>query len=306
MLWKLVSAVLAFLIFLLCIKIYLLKKAAEEICEGLSEKLGQDTNTLLTLSTNDRHIKRLAARLNEELRELRTRRQRYQQGDQELKETVANLSHDLRTPLTAVFGYLSLLEKEEKSEAASRYLTMIENRCQVLKQQMEELFRYSLVLSAPGLTMEPVTVNSVLEESLALAYGAFVQKKIRPQLHLTEEKITRFLDRDALHRIFDNLIQNALKYSDGDLTVTLKSDGTIQFANRAHKLTSVDAARLFDRFYTIETAGGSTGLGLSIAKHLTGQMGGSIEASCRDGILTVTVRFPEGQNGGQNGNNLVN
>lgn len=293
MLWELLCFVLLLIVFLLCIKIYLLKKAAIEIDEGLSEKLDQDTNTLITLSSNDRHMKRLAVRLNEELKELRTRRQRYQQGDQELKEAVTNLSHDLRTPLTAVFGYLSLLEKEEKSEAACGYLALIENRCQALKQQTEELFRYSLILSVPDLTTERVIINSVLEESLALAYGAFVQKGIRPQLHLTEERVIRFLDRNALQRIFDNLIQNALKYSDGDLSVSLYADGTIRFCNRADRLTGVDAAKLFNRFYTVETAGSSTGLGLSIARHLTGQMGGSIEASFRNGMLTITVRFPD-------------
>ena len=102
------------------------------------------------------------------------------------------------------------------------------------------------------------------------------------------------LNRSALTRIIGNLISNALKYSDGDLVIELKETGEILFSNHAEKLDEISAGRLFDRFYTVETASSdATGLGLSIARALTEQMGGSIHAEFSDRVLSVTVLFPE-------------
>ena len=94
-------------------------------------------------------------------------------------------------------------------------------------------------------------------------------------------------------RIFGNIISNALKYSDGDLSVVMKPDGTIIFANKAAGLTPVLAGRLFDRFYTVETGSQSTGLGLAIAKQLCERMGGSIRADYQEGKLIITLFFPK-------------
>ena len=102
------------------------------------------------------------------------------------------------------------------------------------------------------------------------------------------------VDPDAIRRVLDNVLNNAAKYSDGDLKVTLEADGAIIFENAAEKLGRVQAERLFDRFYTVQTAGGSTGLGLSIAKALTERMGGSISAEYENGRLRVRIwNFPK-------------
>ena len=95
-----------------------MKKSAKEISEGLSEKLKDDTNTLISISTNDKSMKELAHKRNTQLKELREQRHRFVQGDMELKTAVTNISHDLRTPLTAINGYLDLLENEEKSDCS--------------------------------------------------------------------------------------------------------------------------------------------------------------------------------------------
>ncbi len=127
----------------LTVKIYLMKKSAKEICRQLGFVLAEETNTLICISSSDPSMKRLAAEINQELRLLRKERRRYLHGDRELKEAVTNISHDLRTPLTAICGYLDMLEEEEKSENACRYLAQIQNRTEVLKQLTEELFRSS-------------------------------------------------------------------------------------------------------------------------------------------------------------------
>ena len=88
-------------------------------------------------------MRHLANTINRQLRKLRTERRRFQQGDLELKNAVTNISHDLRTPLTAICGYLELLEQEEKPETVSRYIGIIKDRVDILAQLSEELFRYS-------------------------------------------------------------------------------------------------------------------------------------------------------------------
>lgn len=292
MIW--LCAALALAVLVLSMKLYTTRKAAREIREGLSEKLEVDTNTLLSVSTGDTEMRALAADLNRQLRILRCQRQKYLHGDRELKEAVTNISHDLRTPLTAICGYLELLKGEEMSENAFRYLGFIENRTEALKGLTEELFRYSVITSTPDdLELETVHVNEVLEESIAALYAALHQRGISPVIHMPETKVLRRLNRAALSRVFSNILNNVLKYSDGDLEILLTEEGDITFTNTAPTLDEVQVGRLFDRFFSVEAARNSTGLGLSIARHLMEQMQGSISAAYEDEKFQITLRLPE-------------
>ncbi len=282
---------LIFLILLLLIKISLLRKSAGEICDSLIQKLSEDTNTLIDISSRDPAMRKLAAQINVQLERLYKARRLYQQGDQELKEAITNISHDIRTPLAAICGYLDLLDREEKNETMQHYLSQIRNRTDALTSLTEELFRYSIVSSARELRPERVNMVQILEENLLLFYEPLQEKNIRPAVRLPEAPVWRTLDPGALNRIFSNIISNAVKYSDGDLTVNMDEDGTILFSNTARNLTPVTAGRLFDRFYTVEASRNSTGLGLSIARLLTERMGGRIEASFSEGKLSITLRF---------------
>ena len=125
------------LLFLLSIKIISLKRAAREIEKGLSDRLAEETNTLICISSGDRDMRALANSLNRQLRLLRKERRRYQQGDAELKNAVTNISHDLRTPLTAVYGYLDLLQKETLPETSERYVRIIRERTERMKELTE-------------------------------------------------------------------------------------------------------------------------------------------------------------------------
>ena len=293
MLWLCVlCAILAFVIAVLIIKVVLLHRAADEIRAELGARLDTDTNTLITISCGDRHMRRLAADLNTQLRLLRKERRRLQSGDLELKEAVMNMSHDLRTPLTAICGYLELLKQEEKSEAVSRYLAVIENRTEAMKQLTEELFLYSVITSVSNdIKYEDVIVNSVLEESVSAYYAALKSRGITPVITMPECKIQRRLDRRALSRIFGNIIGNAVKYSDGDLEIALSETGAIDFTNSASQLDEIQIGKLFDRFYTVEAANKSIGLGLSIAKTLAEQMNGTISARYYSGKLNIHIVF---------------
>ncbi|MFG6352347.1 MAG: HAMP domain-containing histidine kinase [Oscillospiraceae bacterium] len=291
--WLICAAVSALALVLL-LRLYLLQKSLDDITGQLGERLGSDTNNLLFLSTRDPHARKLAAELNVHLRELRRQRQRYENGDRELKETVTNVSHDLRTPLTAICGYLELLEQGGKTPDQERYLALISERAEAMKSLSEELLRYSVAAGLEdGLDLEPVDLNGAVEEAVACFYGALVEGGITPQVSLPELRVVRELDRAALSRVLGNLLSNALKYSGGDLDVDLAPDGTLTLSNAAPGLDEIQVGRLFDRFYTVETGRGSTGLGLSIAKALTQRMGGTITARHEGGRLYVTLRFPQ-------------
>lgn len=290
---RILCMILSLIVVILLSKIYILQKTLEDICVLFGEHLTEDTNTLITVSSGDRHIRKLAAKLNEELKTLRRQRRKYLQGDMELKEAVTNISHDLRTPLTAISGYLELLEKEEKSETAKRYLSYIGNRTEALKSLTEELFRYTIALSAEKMKLESVDIRSILEESLLNFYPELADRGISPTLSITEQPVIRPLNRPALSRVFGNILQNALKYGSGNLSVSLSETGELLFCNAAPDLDPVQVEKLFHRFFTVENARNSTGLGLSIAKMLVEEMHGDIAASWRDGQLSVRIRFPE-------------
>ena len=209
---------------------------------------------------------------------------------------VAGISHDLRTPLTVICGYLDLLEEEEKSETVGRYLQLIRNRTEVMWQLTEELFCYSIVTSTThNLSYETVSLNAALEECISAYYAVLKHADICPTISMPDKKVVRALDKKALSRILGNVMSNAVKYSDGDLKITLTEEGEIICANHASKLNEVEAGKLFHRFYTVEDARKSTGLGLSIAKTLTEQMGGRIYARYRDGSVFIHIIFEKAQ-----------
>ena len=293
--WMLPAA-LAVLCAGLLAKVLLLQHTARRLARDVSGWLERDTNTLLSSASRDRAMRRLAHQLNRELRLLRRERRRYQQGDQELKEAITNIAHDLRTPLTAIFGYLELLEGEETSPEAARYLALMANRAQALKQLTEELFRYSVVQTLPEpLHKENVNLNRAVEESAAAYYAALSAAGITPDITLPQVPVVRTLDRAAVSRVLGNILTNVVKYSNGDLSISLSESGELVFANTARGLDDVQVGRLFHRFYTVENGKNATGLGLSIAKTLVEQMGGTITAAYQAPRLCISIRFPAGE-----------
>lgn len=288
-----VIGVLILIVGVLLVKIHYLHKAAGEIAEGFAHRLAEDTNTLIDISSRDFSLRRLASSINAQLRILREQRHRYLSGDRELKEAVTNISHDLRTPLTAICGYMDLMEQEALPDPARRYLRLIRNRVDAMTQLTDELFQYSVILSAQELPLETVYVNGALEESIAAFYAALTERGIRPDIQLTERRIERRLNREALGRVFSNILNNALKYSKGDLEIRLLDSGEIRFSNTASGLNEVLVGKLFDRFFTVESGRNATGLGLSISKALVEQMGGTIAAEYDNRRLCISVWFPE-------------
>lgn len=294
MFWKILVFFLLVIIFALLLKIFYMRKAIREIKRGFSEKLYTDTNTPIMLSSHDKLVSSLANDINVELKELQKQKHRYIQGDKELKNAITNISHDLRTPLTTICGYLSLLDKEEKSEHIARQLSIIKNCTFALKQLVEELFRYTTIISDTENSVYTETViNNVLEDCISSYYAMFKEKGITPNINLCEQKIVRSVDKTALLRIFNNVIDNAIKYSDGDLVISLFENGKIVFSNHTSDLNEIQIGKLFDRFYTVNTARKSTGLGLSIAKALIEKMDGNISADYSNNVLSIIIELNE-------------
>jgi len=304
-------AVLSAVSALLAWKILLMRRSAEEIRRGLQERLETDTNTLLSISSQDRAMRRLAAGLNSQLRLLRQERCRYRQGDQALKDAVANISHDLRTPLTAICGYLDLLEGEETSPDAARYLDLIRDRTDHLRQLTEEFFQYAVALSSrSGGSPEAVSLGPALEESLAAWYPVLSARGIAPEIRLPEGPVVRQLDRAALGRVLGNILSNAVKYTPEGGHVSLTVQELPQFAKQlahyrfvvsdnGYGMSESYQKSIFQDFTREEDSVTNkiqgTGLGMAITKNLLDLMGGSIAVDSRKGrgsTFTVELELP--------------
>lgn len=284
---------LIILVILLTIKIAVLKKSVREIRADFVMSEKGDTNSVIKLSSGDKDIRALASDLNEALSEMRKLYLVYHNGDEEMKTAITNISHDIRTPLTAISGYLELLRPMEKSPEVERYIEIIAERTAHMKKLTEEMYEYSIV-SATGseeVQLEDVNLNQALEDCIMDFYGALTEKGIELKVNITETKVIRKLNRIQTDRVFSNIVGNALKYSEGDLEITLDEEGTILFANTAKKLSMISVERLFGRFYTVENARNSTGLGLTIAKAFVEKMNGTIHAEYKDDKLYIILKF---------------
>jgi len=285
-----VYGLLGIIIIVLCLKIYLMKRSARDIANEFADRLKTDTNTLIYISSHDKDMRYLSDSINKQLKILRKEHLQYHQGNTELKNAITNISHDLRTPLTAIAGNLYMIGKTDNLSEIREYVGAIEERTEAMKQLTEELFRYSMIVSNESKEdTEEVFVNQVLAESISSFYPVLTEKGITPSIHLTDARIVRNVSRSELARVFSNLLNNAVKYSNGDLEIRLSDTGEITFTNTAKELSTVEVEQLFGRFYTVEVARNSTGLGLSIARTLVERMGGSITAEYDDGRLTIRI-----------------
>ena len=142
-----ILSIMIIILFLIClvliVKIYFMKKSVREIEISLKDILQTNTNNLLTISSSDKEIKRLASILNIELKELRKQRLQYETGNQELKSSITNISHDIRTPLTAISGYIDLIKENKNSDKNEEYLKIVEDKTKDLILLTEQLFDFS-------------------------------------------------------------------------------------------------------------------------------------------------------------------
>ncbi len=286
-----ICVLLATAVCVLAYKLVASHKAVKSLTDAVNESIALGMTEEILLDTDAKRLKELVASLNNELLRIRKLKSEYLAGDRELKEAVTNIAHDLRTPLTAIYGYIDLLAKSDDPEEKKKFIAAIESRTAAITHLTEELFEYTVISSESTRKAVSTDICRVLEDTLIASYPIFEQKGISPVIKTPDRAVFREVDPISLSRVFGNIISNAAKYSESDFSVVMTDDGVISFSNRAPGLTAVDVGKLFDRFYTADPSRRSTGLGLAIAKTLVERMGGTVFADYSDEKLSIVLHF---------------
>lgn len=293
-----ICVLLAIALTLAVIKIVLLRRGFDELTENIEDQVSGKTQIPVTLTTSDPHARHTAEILNRELKNLDRERNEYLDGNRKVAEAVTGISHDIRTPLTAINSYLDLMADEKDEALKAQYLERIKSRTLSLSDLADELFKYSTStdperypVQTENIVSEPIDICRVLEECMLSFYAGFKKRGIEPDIEIPDEPVFVLCDKKSANRIFENIISNAIKYANNDLKVKLDPKGQVIFSNPAPDLTPVSAAKLFDRYFTVNEGHASTGLGFSIAKELITRNNGTIEADLKEGILMITVSF---------------
>ncbi len=290
--WFYLFLIVLFIAIFFILKVLIMKQEIKNIGSCLTDIINTDTNNLITINTNDKKLKELANLLNDSLKNLRKLELEYKNGNKELKTSITNISHDLRTPLTAIRGYLDLMDSSNLDSKQIKYLSIIDNKVKDLTFLTEQLFDFSKTLDIQEeMKKENIVINDILEDSVASFYSLFKEYNITPNIDICREKVIRVLNENMLKRIFENIISNAIKYSKKDFNIKLYNNGIIEFSNQADSLDQVSLEQLFDRYYTVKNAKKSNGIGLSIAKQLVDLSGGKIEAKYKNNILIIKIEF---------------
>ena len=290
--WILIIIFLILVIIFLISKIVIINLSIKEIETNIEKILKEDSNRLITISTNNINLKKLANNLNLYIYEFRKQEKKYKNGNQELQKSITNISHDLRTPLTAIKGYIDLIEKDNLNKKQSNYLKIISDKVDILTTLTEQLYDYSKCLDLKDkIKKEKVCINDILEDVLVSYYGLFKQKNITPKILIVKKKIFKYLDKNMFVRVLENIISNALKYSEDNFEVNLLGNGKIIISNKAKFLDMTNVNKIFNRYYTLQTGSKSSGLGLSIAKQLIELNGGNIYAKYKNNNLIIEIEI---------------
>ena len=286
-----VIVVLSILVITLLIRVVTTNIELKNITRELEEITEKDTNLLLSTSSGDKSIKILVDSLNKELKKLLSLKREYSKGIFDVKKSAENIAHDIRTPLTAIKGYVDLLEEEELSEEGRKYLDIIRGRTQYLKSLTDELFLSLSMKSRGVLNLSDIDAKSILEEALVSNYKEFEKKGMTPSFITPNEKVIIKADSKALYRAYSNIISNALKYGEGEFKVEMDEKGNTIFSNLAPNMDSVEANKLLDRYYTISDAKASSGIGLSISKEILQEMGGELKVKLENNRLYISITY---------------
>ncbi|WP_040205765.1 sensor histidine kinase [Neobacillus jeddahensis] len=296
MLYITLISVIVALFFL--IRLFFIKKEIKRVTKQINQFNHHQTEKKIDLAFFDKHIEKLAKEINDQMDLTKQALAEKRRTENELKQAIANISHDIRTPMTSILGYIQLLESADVSpEQRKEYTAIVKNGALRLKVLLEDFFELSIIESADyPVRIEPIKLNHLLLEVLVGFYEAFHQRGIEPIVTLHEEEITIKADASALKRVLENLLSNAIKHSRDNVTISLqKKQASIELiiSNPAPQLTESEVSLLFDRFYKADQTrtGKGAGLGLSIAKGLMRKMDGNLTAQLTDQQLVMTCEW---------------
>ncbi len=255
-----------------------------------------NTRQPVSLELINPELNRLTSNINKCLKAEEILRLESLREEKKFKELIANISHDLRTPLTAIKGYQQLLESSELSAEQVKKLQIAQKYADELGSLIQNFFEYSYLLNADyKLNNERINLTNLVAECLAAAVTSFEERGLAV-LFEEEAAVYVMADNGMTSRIVQNLIRNCVAHSVGDIRVRVSASdkGIVTFENPVKNAAEIDIRRIFERFYTVDKARSkaSTGLGLSIVKLLTEQMGGSVGASLIGNHLVIRVELP--------------
>ncbi|MEK4485668.1 HAMP domain-containing sensor histidine kinase [Psychrobacillus sp. FSL H8-0484] len=285
-------------VFIILIRFYLLKQELKRVNRQLNQLNKKVISKKIDLTFYDKDLENLAKNINEQIDLTNEAVVEKLRIKNELKQAIANISHDIRTPMTSILGYIQFLESGGISpEKRIKYLANIKNGALRLKVLLDDFFELSIIESVDyQLKVENIKLNKLLLEVLIGFYDDFSKAKIDPSILIPEDEIYIMADPSAVKRVIENLISNAIKHSSGDVTIHLvKNPSSVQlnFMNPAEQLKEKDLTFLFDRFYKADqtrTRRG-TGLGLFIAKSLMIKMNGKLSAELNGNQLLMKCEW---------------
>ena len=219
----------------------------------------------------------------------------------EFQRDLAALSHDIRTPLTGAKGYLQLAAGEDDPLARTRHLEAATRRIDATCELLDQLFAYTKSADPDlALDIEPLALKPVVEEALLGHYPAFEERGWEPSAAFEDDAATAMADREALARILDNLVVNALRHGAAAPTVDARRVGeriVLRVSNEVANPAAIDVDRLFERFYQADASRGraGSGLGLAVAANLAHAMGMEIGAELEGSVLSVALAMGAGR-----------
>ena len=290
--------VLSVLILILICILISYKRQVKDICRQLRFLQECDSNMLITTEMKKGHIEELAELLNTLLKERKKERADYQKKEQMIADIYTNLSHDIRTPLTSLDGYFQLLEETQEENDRKRYIQIIQERIESLKEMLEELFTYTKLQNGTyELKLEPQNVGQILKETVFSYYDDWAEQGISPQFEITEEPVWIRGDKQALRRTIQNSIKKGLDHGHKEMRIQLSRNEKqmeLVFQNKIEPGEQIDISRVFERFYKADKARSksSTGLGLSTAKGFVEKMHGEIAAEIKEDWFCIKISFP--------------
>ena len=217
-------------------------------------------------------------------------------NEEKIRQSISNMSHDLRTPLTSIMGYLQMIKSEKSSEAdKNEYMDIVEKRTKSLQQLISSFYDLSRMEGNEyNFNYKKVNLSSILCENIAVFYNDFRNNNIEPIIEIDENVKDIISDDGAINRIFSNLITNMIKHGESFVKITLRQENDViitEFTNKATGLTAENVDKLFDRFYTVDNSRSdrNTGLGLYITKILVEKLGYNIIAQLDNEILKIKI-----------------